>query len=150
MYSNDPAMGESQFSVNFTLARPLNGSVNLASGMVRFRLTENIYPEVLILLAKLVPEEFSNWVEAHRVGSGQYALSPLPSDGEPQQILINGPTSRINETFPVPQNVKAQQLYTKSLLLEVLSLEIKIEAGACKGYVGQPCEGKNVMESEVP
>lgn len=90
MYSNDLAMGESQFSVNFTLARPLKGSVNLAPGMVRFRLTENIYPEVFILLAKLVPEEFSNWVEAHRAGSGQYALSHCPQMGNPNRYLSMG------------------------------------------------------------
>lgn len=106
MFSNNPAMGESQFSVNFTLALPFNESFNLAPGMVGFCLTENICPGVFILLAQVVPGDISNWVEVHRAGSGQYALPPLPTSGELQQILING----VNGSFPVPQNVKAQQL----------------------------------------
>ena len=114
--------------------------------MVGFCLTGNICPEVSILLAQIVLGDFSSWVEAHRAGSGQYALPPLPPNGEPQQMLING----INGPFPVPQNVKAQRLCTKSLLLEVLSLEIKIEEGTCRDCEGQPCEGKSEVKIEVP
>lgn len=70
-------------------------------GMLGVCLTENVCPEDFVLLAQEVPGNFSNWVEAHRVGGGQYALPPPLSKGEPQRTLINRFMSGINGTFPI-------------------------------------------------
>lgn len=78
-------VGKSQFAVNSKLALPLNRSFNMATGMVGFCLTEDLCPEYIILLAQVVTGDFSNWADAHRVSGGQYALPPLPSNGEPKQ-----------------------------------------------------------------
>lgn len=65
MYSNSPAMGGRQFSVNFTLALPFNQSFNLPQGLAGFCLTENICPEDFILLVQVVSWGLLQWVKAH-------------------------------------------------------------------------------------